>query len=96
MKNRTGTLIILFSLVSLVCLMIFGCSNDLLNAIIDKIAGNEAKEITSFSFIVSDNAALSVDVVAMITGTDISITVMFADVTALVASYSIVRLNHKV
>ena len=53
------------------------------------IAPSSAKEITSFSFLNADNAALSSDVIGAIIGTDISATVPYGtNVTALVASFN--------
>jgi hypothetical protein len=53
------------------------------------IAPNTAKEITAFSFETANNAGLSADVVAVISGTSISATVPFGtNVSALVATFS--------
>ena len=50
---------------------------------------SSAKEITTFSFLASDNVALPVDVVATIDGTSITATVPSGtDRTALVAGFS--------
>jgi hypothetical protein len=53
------------------------------------VAPSPAKDLTAFSFLAADNAALSADVTATITGTDVAATVPFGtDVTALVASFT--------
>lgn len=52
-------------------------------------APSDAKAITAFSFLDADNAALSADVVATISGTTITATVPFGtDVAALVATFT--------
>jgi hypothetical protein len=53
------------------------------------IAANEAKDLTAFSFMSNNNAALAEDVMATISGTSIDATVPIGtDVTALVATFS--------
>ncbi len=52
-------------------------------------ASSSAKEITAFSFLAADNSALSSDVTATVSGTNISATVPSGtDVTALVATFT--------
>ena len=52
-------------------------------------APSDAKAITAFSFLDADNAALSADVVATISGTTITATVPFGtDVSALIATFT--------
>ncbi len=53
------------------------------------IATSTAKEITAYAFLSADNAGLTADVTATITGTTIAATVPFGtDVTALVATFA--------
>ena len=49
---------------------------------------SDKKEILSFKFLAAENAALNEDVTGIISGTEIQITVIGADVSSLVASFS--------
>src|SRR5207244_1087392 len=61
------------------------------------IAPGTAKDLTSFKFLDTDNAALSTDVTATITGTNITANVPFGtDVTALVATFATTGASVKV
>ena len=80
-KALIGAILIVFLFSS-------GCSNPL-DLVKDKIARDEAKNITAFSFLAANNGVLSADVIVTITGTDISATVPYGtDVTALVATFT--------
>ncbi len=87
----TYILVRLIIVISLI-LLVLGCDYTLFEKVKEPAAGgilSDSKDITTFSFLASDNVALSEDVVATITGLDISATVPFGtDVTALVASFS--------